>query len=62
MAGKKKGKTKVVMPIATKEEGPRTEGGNPPEEFVPRHIHFTDHTRFDRDRPPFHPLQDDSAW
>lgn len=59
---KKKGKTKVPLPIATREEGARTEGGNPPEEFVPRHIHFTDNTRFDRDLPPTHPLQDDSAW
>jgi len=59
---KKKGKTKIPMPIATKEEGARTEGGNPPEEFVVRHIHFTDNTRFNRDLPPTHPLQDDSAW
>jgi len=59
---KKKGKTKIPLPIATKEDGPRTEGGNPPEEFVARHIHFTDNTRFDRDIPPTHPLQDDSAW
>ena len=50
------------MPIAMKEDGPRTDGGNPPEEFVARHIHFTDNTRFDRDQPPTHPLQDDSAW
>ena len=24
--------------------------------------HFTDNTRFDRDNPPSHPIQDDSAW
>lgn len=60
--GKKKGKFKLVMPICTQDEGPRTSGGGPPEVFVPRHIHFTDTGRFDRDNPPTHPLQDDSAW
>jgi uncharacterized membrane protein len=24
--------------------------------------HFTDNSRFDRDNPPCHPIQDDSAW
>lgn len=60
--GKKKGKFKLVMPICTKDEGPRTYGGAPPEMFIERHIHFTDTNRFDRDKPPAHPLQDDSAW
>lgn len=60
--GKKKGKFKLVMPICTSEEGPRTYGGGPPEMFIERHIHFTDTGRFDRDHPPKHPLQDDSAW
>lgn len=60
--GKKKGKFKLVMPICTQEEGPRTYGGGPPEMFIERHIHFTDTGRFDRDNPPSHPLQDDSAW
>ncbi|KAK3094212.1 hypothetical protein FSP39_025481 [Pinctada imbricata] len=50
------------MPICTQDEGPRTFGGAPPEMFIERHIHFTDTNRFDRDRPPVHPLQDDSAW
>ncbi|XP_052275632.1 ankyrin repeat and EF-hand domain-containing protein 1-like isoform X2 [Dreissena polymorpha] len=58
----KKGKFKLVMPICTSEEGPRTYGGGPPQMFIERHIHFTDTGRFDRDRPPKHPLQDDSAW
>ncbi|KAK7490166.1 hypothetical protein BaRGS_00018511 [Batillaria attramentaria] len=60
--GKKKGKFKLVMPICTQDEGPRTLGGGPPEMYIPRHIHFTDTGRFDRDHPPTHPLQDDSAW
>ena len=60
--GKKKGKFKLVMPICTQDEGPRTYGGAPPEMFIEQHIHFTDTNRFDRDRPPVHPLQDDSAW
>ncbi|KAK7103920.1 ankyrin repeat and EF-hand domain-containing protein 1-like isoform X2 [Littorina saxatilis] len=60
--GKKKGKFKLVMPICTQDEGPRTSGGGPPELYIPRHIHFTDTGRFDRDHPPTHPLQDDSAW
>ncbi|XP_033736173.1 ankyrin repeat and EF-hand domain-containing protein 1-like isoform X2 [Pecten maximus] len=58
----KKGKFKLAMPICTSEDGPRTYGGAPPEMFIERHIHFTDTGRFDRDRPPKHPLQDDSAW
>ena len=60
--GKKKGKFKLVMPICTQEDGPRTYGGGPPEMFIERHMHFTDTGRFDRDKPPSHPLQDDSAW
>ncbi|XP_005093099.1 ankyrin repeat and EF-hand domain-containing protein 1 [Aplysia californica] len=60
--GGKKGKFKLVMPICIQDEGPRTFGGAPPEMYIPRHIHFTDTGRFDRDIPPVHPLQDDSAW
>jgi len=33
-----------------------------PDTFVPLHFTFTDFSRFDRDHPPVHPLQDDSAW
>ncbi len=57
-----KGKTKIPIPICTQPDGPRTEDGGPAEIFVAQHIHFTDGNRFDRDRPPEHPLQDDSAW
>lgn len=59
--GGKKGKFKLIMPICIKDEGPRTFGGAPPEVYIPQHIHFTDTGRFDRDRPPKHPLQDDSG-
>ena len=40
----------------------KQEGGDPPAIYQPQHIHFTDTTRFNRDKPPDHPLQDDSAW
>lgn len=30
--------------------------------YQPKHLHFTDTNRFDRDNPPQHPLQDDSPW
>ena len=59
--GGKKGKFKMVMPICVQDEGPRKFGGAPPEMYIPRHIHFTDTGRFDRDLPPVHPLQDDSG-
>ena len=58
----KKGKTKIIMPVCTLDEGPRMEGGDPPAIYQPQHIHFTDTNRFNRDKPPEHPLQDDSAW
>lgn len=60
--GKKKGKFKLTMPICVEPEGMRSEDGGPPQMFIPRHIHFTDTGRFDRDKAPDHPLQDDSAW
>ena len=59
--GGKKGKFKLVMPICVQDEGPRMFGGAPPEMYIPRHVHFTDTGRFDRDAPPKHPLQDDSG-
>ncbi|CAH1792722.1 unnamed protein product [Owenia fusiformis] len=59
---KKKGKTKVLMPICYQNDGPRNVDGGPPEVFIEQHIHFTDNNRFNRDEPPTHPLQDDSAW
>ncbi|XP_002738132.1 ankyrin repeat and EF-hand domain-containing protein 1-like, partial [Saccoglossus kowalevskii] len=59
---KKKGKTKVPMPICTAPDGPRTDGGGPPEHLIGRHVPFSDTGRFDRDHPPEHPIQDDSIW
>lgn len=59
---KKKGKTKIPLPICTAPDGPRTRHGGPPSDFIERYVHFTDNTRFDRDNPPSHPIQDDSAW
>lgn len=59
---KKKGKTKIPMPICTQPDGVRAEDGGPPEAYIARHQHFTDNGRFDRDNPPKHPLEDDSAW
>ncbi len=58
----KKGKTKIVMPICVLDEGPRMDGGDPPAIYQPQHIHFTDTNRFNNDKVPQHPLQDDSAW
>lgn len=58
----KKGKTKIPLPICTQVEGPRASDGGPPPEFIPRHDHYTDLGRFSRDKPPEHPLQDDSGW
>lgn len=60
--GGKKGKFKLAMPICIQEDGERTSGGGPPGVFIEKYVHFTDTGRFDRDRPPSHPLQDDSAW
>ncbi|XP_058965683.2 ankyrin repeat and EF-hand domain-containing protein 1-like isoform X1 [Pocillopora verrucosa] len=59
---KKKGKTKIPIPICTAPDGPRTKHGGPPSDYVERYVHFTDNTRFDRDNPPSHPIQDDSSW
>ena len=60
--GKKAKKTKILMPICTNPAGPRMNDGGPEEMFLERHIHYTDSERFDRECPPEHPLQDDSAW
>lgn len=57
-----KGKFKLPMVICTHDDIQRTDGGNPPIEFIPYTACITDINRFDRDNPPIHPLQDDSAW
>eukprot|EP00794_Sanderia_malayensis_P015808 gene15808-17402_t len=59
---RKKGKTKIVMPICVSPDGPRTKKGGPPANYLEKYVHFTDNSRFDRDNPPDHPIQDDSAW
>uniref|UniRef100_H2YH15 Uncharacterized protein n=1 Tax=Ciona savignyi TaxID=51511 RepID=H2YH15_CIOSA len=58
----KKGKFKMPMPICTDVDGPRRPDGGPPYKFVEKQVLWTDTNRFDRDKPPKHPLQDDSAW
>jgi len=58
----KKGKTKIPLPICTQIDGPRASDGGPPPDYIPRHDHYTDLGRFNRDEPPEHPLQDDSGW
>lgn len=52
------------MPICTREDVERAEDGGPPNPLVPRHIRYTDASRFDRERPlaPVHIIEDDSAW
>nr|CAB3221664.1 ankyrin repeat and EF-hand domain-containing protein 1 [Phallusia mammillata] len=58
----KKGKFKIPVPICTEKDGPRRADGGPPHRYVERQILWTDTNRFNRDHPPRHPLQDDSAW
>jgi hypothetical protein len=56
------GKTKILMPICTRNEGPRSEDGGPPTIYVTKQLHITDLTRFDRDSRPRHAIEDDSHW
>lgn len=58
--GKKKGKGKIPMPIPTRAEGERTEGGGPPEEFIVRQVGYTD--GLGQPGALAHPLADDTAW
>ena len=60
--GKKSKKTKILENIYTNSPGERMSDGGPGAMFFERHIHYTDSERFDRESPPEHPLQDDSAW
>lgn len=55
-------KTKIVMPICTRDEGPRTEDGGPPAIYLTKKVHQTDLSRFDRDHRPSHAIEDDSNW
>ncbi|XP_017331642.1 ankyrin repeat and EF-hand domain-containing protein 1 isoform X2 [Ictalurus punctatus] len=59
----KKGKSVVPLPICTLPPdimGKRPDGG--PQFMIETYQPFTDTKRFDRDRPPSHPVEDDSAW
>uniref|UniRef100_UPI00398E7A9E ankyrin repeat and EF-hand domain containing 1a isoform X1 n=2 Tax=Pristiophorus japonicus TaxID=55135 RepID=UPI00398E7A9E len=60
----KKGKLSIPIPICTLPEEYiiRREDGGPPEFMIENFKNFTDANRFYRDKPPEHPLQDDSAW
>ncbi|XP_066498935.1 ankyrin repeat and EF-hand domain-containing protein 1 [Hoplias malabaricus] len=62
--GKRKGKYVFPLPICTlpPELMSRREGGGPPNFMIESYQQFTDTKRFSRDRPPVHPVQDDSAW
>ncbi|XP_036811164.1 ankyrin repeat and EF-hand domain-containing protein 1 [Oncorhynchus mykiss] len=62
--GKKKGKFVLPMPICIvpPELIFRREDGGPPNFMVESYQQFTDTKRFDRDHPPGHPIEDDSAW
>ncbi|XP_041721886.1 ankyrin repeat and EF-hand domain-containing protein 1 [Coregonus clupeaformis] len=62
--GKKKAKFTLPMPICTipPELISRRDDGGPPHYMIETYQHCTDVTRFDRDHPPVHPIEDDSAW
>ncbi|MGH0138524.1 UNVERIFIED_CONTAM: hypothetical protein FKN15_034371 [Acipenser sinensis] len=62
--GKKKGKFSIPMPICTvpQEMMFRRDDGGPPHFMIETYQHYTDSNRFDRDHPPGHPIEDDSAW
>lgn len=62
--GKKRGKFTLPVPICTvpPELVRRREDGGPPHFMIETYRHRTDLSRFNRDRPPDHPIEDDSAW
>lgn len=59
---RKKTKKQLLIPIATRDEGPRTSKGNPPLVYVKKHQFITDRNRFDRDHIPKHIFNNDSAY
>lgn len=61
---KKKGKLNIPLPICTipPELLYRRDDGGPPHFMIESYQLITDPKRFDRDRPPGHPIEDDSAW
>ncbi|XP_069788583.1 ankyrin repeat and EF-hand domain containing 1a isoform X2 [Narcine bancroftii] len=60
----KKGKLNIPIPICTvpEEYMIRREDGGPPDFMIEQFKNLTDANRFNRDKPPEHPLQDDSSW
>ncbi|ELW64295.1 Ankyrin repeat domain-containing protein 5 [Tupaia chinensis] len=60
----KKGKFVLPFPICVIPETafPRRLDGGPPYYMIETYENVTDSSRFNRDRPPKHPIQDDSAW
>ncbi|KAJ8009420.1 hypothetical protein DPEC_G00088690 [Dallia pectoralis] len=61
---KKKAKWSLPMPICTMppELMSRRDDGGPPNYMIEAYQLSTDVGRFDRDHPPRHPIEDDSAW
>ncbi|MBW04376.1 Ankyrin repeat and EF-hand domain-containing protein 1, partial [Eschrichtius robustus] len=60
----KKGKFVLPLPICIIPDHvfPRRSEGGPPCYMIETYKHVTDCNRFNRDHPPEHPIQDDSAW
>lgn len=62
--GKKKNKSNFPMQICIipPENVYRRDDGGPPNFMIEKYQLVTDTNRFDRDHPPRHPIEDDSAW
>ncbi|XP_077171939.1 ankyrin repeat and EF-hand domain-containing protein 1 [Paroedura picta] len=60
----KKAKFAIPLPICVipEESRPRRPDGGPPGHMVQTYQNVTDGSRFNRDHPPEHPIQDDSWW
>lgn len=60
----KKGKFVLPLPVCVIPENafPRRSDGGPPYYMIETYKNVTDCNRFNRDHPPEHPIQDDSAW
>lgn len=62
--GKKKGKLLLPLPICTLTPDlmPRRPDGGPPRFMIESYWNQSDPRRFDPDRPPLHPVMNDSGW
>ncbi|XP_038607367.1 ankyrin repeat and EF-hand domain-containing protein 1 [Tachyglossus aculeatus] len=60
----KKSKFVLPMPVCIIPENlfPRRKDGGPPLYMIESYQNVTDFSKFNRDHPPIHPIQDDSAW